>query len=238
MKWLCWKQLCLFCMLGILLFSVPEICYAAGQKQPPVAAVYDDGAALLEEEADWIKGIAKKFSEKSGWNIIVASCADAAGRKAETVCQEYFNDCTNGDDGISLLIDLDNREVYLATAGSAISYLDDERLGRILDEASAAAKQEDYAQCFFLMLSGAERAYDAGPVEQNKIFFVILAAVLVLIVTVLRSFFGRPPSDTSTGGTYRRRYRRYGPAPAGRSGAGRARTGAGGRRFGGGGRKF
>ena len=226
------------CAAAVLLLFVPEDMRAAQTGQLPVAAVYDDGAVLLEEEADWLKGIAKKFSDESGWNVILASCANANGRSAQRVCQEYFNDCSAGDDGISLLVDLDNREIYLATAGSAISYIDDERLDKILDEASAAVKKEDYAQCFYLMLSGAQRAYEAGPVRTKKIFFVVLSVALVLFVTVLRSIFGRPPTGAAGGGIYRRRYRRYGTASSRQGGAGRTRAGAGGRRFGGGGRKF
>lgn len=140
-KWINYFWCSVICMLLVgLTGSFP--CFAeTGQRNGNVTIV-DEAAVLMEEEADWLKSVAMELSEKSGWNVIVASCQDAGGKTAQTVCEENFNRYTADENGISCLVDLDNHEIYLATAGEAISYLSDDRINRILDEAYQAAARK------------------------------------------------------------------------------------------------
>lgn len=218
--------------------------------------VLDDANILMEEEADWLKEIAGTLSKASGWNIVVATCSDAGGKTAQTVCEEYFNRYTAGDDGISCLVDLDNRELYLATAGKAQLYLTDARLDEILEKSYAAAEQEDYTQALYLMLYESDQAHTKGIPENVKIAeepdgmglvksLGSLAGSICLAGGIIWAVARRRPSggQLPTGQTrYRRRYYRRPPAartnvkrPANRS---TVHRGAGGRKFGGRGRKF
>ncbi len=125
------------------------------------ARVLDDAGVLMEEEADWLKEVAEKLAQKSGWGVVLATCQDADGKTARTVCEEYFNEYGGGDDGVSCLVDLDNREIYIATAGEAIRCISDRRIEEILDSAYVAVSRQDYAQCLYLMTLGAKNAYEA-----------------------------------------------------------------------------
>ena len=240
--------LCVF--LSVLLLTGALICGAEEVQEKGAVTVTDDAQVLMEEEADWLKSIAEALSEKSGWSVVVATCSDAGGKKAQTVCEENFNRYTAGDDGISCLVDLDNRELYLATAGDALLYLNDSRLDQILEDAHAAAEKEDYAQALYLMLTESEQNYLKGIPEgaktKGEMSGIASAAgglaVMILVAgggLLLGRIVRRRPSARQTG--YRRNYRRPPNAsakssrPANRS---TVRTGAGGRKFGGRGRKF
>lgn len=227
-------------------------CWAGEAEKAPGVTVADDANVLMEEEADWLKGIAQALSEKSGWSVVAATCSDAGGKKAQTLCEEYFNKYTTGDDGISCLVDLDNGELYLATAGEAQLYLTDSRLDNILEKAHAAAQKEDYTQALYLMMYESDQAYTRGMPEDVKvtdegankpgtigsIAFMAVAAVGGFILgKIVR---GRTKGKRA--GYYRRPYRRPPNAasrrtsrPANRS---TVHRGAGGRKFGGRGRKF
>ena len=60
------------------------------------------------------------------------------------------------------LIDMDNREVTVSTAGEAIYYLNDDRIDDILDNCYDYVVDGEYASCFSSMLSDAEYYYEVG----------------------------------------------------------------------------
>ncbi len=241
------KSVLLCAFFSVILFAGGFCCKAEEAQGQKNATVVDEAAVLMEEEADWLKSIAETLSDKSGWSVVVATCKDAGGKSAQTVCEEFFNQYTAGENGIGCLADLDNRELYLATAGTAQQYLTDERLDQILEEAHAAAEEADYAQALYLMLYGADQNFTKGipegvtPEKKDSGWMgnVINLAVLVLAAggsfvlgkmvrsrsSIGRQRYRRPPNHTAKGGR----------RPAGKSSV---HTGAGGRRFGGRGKKF
>lgn len=169
-----WKSLVwgigAFCM--VMCAGAATDCRAEAFEAEERVTVVDDAGLLMEEEVDWLKETAVEFTEKSDWNIIVATCDDAAGNTAQTVCEDYFNAYTTGDDGISCLIDMDNREIYIATAGEAQLYLNDARIDTILDTAFEAVADGDYSECLYLMLVKSSEAYDRGIPENAQIYDV------------------------------------------------------------------
>ena len=146
----------IICQIGVFL-----LVFLAGAGNIPAeetsedaaVTVADDAGLLMEEEADWLK-----------------STAD--GKSAQTVCEDYFNEYTAGNNGISCLVDMDNREIYIATAGMAQYYLNDDTVDYILDEAYEAVSEEDYAQCLYLMVLRSSEAYDDGIPDNATIYNV------------------------------------------------------------------
>lgn len=148
-------------MAFVLMMTVYGVDSRAGEN-PPTVVVEDEAGLLMEEEVDWLETEAKKVADKSDWNMVIATCEDADGDSAQNVCQKFFNEFTHGENGISCLIDMDNREIEIATAGNAIWYLNDERIDEILDEAYEAVSKEDYAQCLYLMILRSGEMFDKG----------------------------------------------------------------------------
>lgn len=239
---------CCVLLAAILLacFARTQDCMAKEGRKKEAVTVKDDGMLLMEEEADWLKDIASGLAEKSGWSIVAATCADAAGKTAQTTCEEYFNSYADGDDGISCLIDMENREIYLATAGEAIRYLTDERIDSILDRAQSAVSGGDYAQCLYLMILGADQAYEAGEgkgkVPLSRIVSVISAVLAVLFYKWFRGRRGRDffdgQDEALRSARHIARRSRMRQQRSGRPPRSRTHIGSGGRKFGGGGRKF
>lgn len=170
-----WKKtwgylLCGFGCLLLLLALDGFSCRAGETKTPGQITVADDASLLSEEEAKRLKSAAEELAGESGWNVIAATCDDAAGKSARTLCEDYFNTYTAGDDGVSCLIDMDNREIYLSTAGEAICYLTDSRIDDILDDAYEAVSEGDYSECLYRMLTGVKAAYQRGMPDNLKIY--------------------------------------------------------------------
>lgn len=149
-------------------FTVPVDVLAT--EAAPAAVMIDEASLLMEEERDWLKSEALALSEKSGWNVILSTCDDANGESAQYVCEDTFNTCTTGDDGVSCLIDMDNREIYIATAGEAQLYLTDDRIDDILDEAYEAVADGDYSECLYIMVYRISEYYDSGIPQDVEIY--------------------------------------------------------------------
>ncbi len=166
-----WKRILSGIGSFLIVFAAGAFGCMAEEKTPEnLVTVADDASLLMEEEVDWLESVAAEFAEKSDWNIVVATCQDAGGKTAQTVCEDNFNTYTTGEDGISCLLDMDNREIYIATAGEAQLYLNDSRIDSVLDEAYKAVSDGDYCQCLYLMVLRSSEAYDLGIPENAQIY--------------------------------------------------------------------
>ena len=226
-----------------LLLAGTSSCMAAVQKEE--VTVIDEASILMEEEADWLRETAKRLSEKSGFSVVVATCSDAKGKSAKEAAEGNFNAYAKGEDGISCLVDMDNREIYFTTAGKAMRYFSDAKIDEILDESYEAVLDEDYAQCLYLMLLRSEEAYEAGP---NRNIGTVAGTAAAGVIAALIGFFGiwkrkrrKSYADPLVMGEKEarpmRRVRRY-KRPMGNGRARTTRTRTGGRSFRGGGRRF
>ncbi len=156
------KQVISLFML-VLLFS--------GAAQTAVMAdtagnVYDDAGLLDSEETEDVNSGIDALKSKTGWEVFAVTTDNAQGKTADAYADDFYDGLTSEDShGIALLIDMDNREVYISTYGEAIRYLTDARIEDILDEAFGYAGSAEYGQCFLTMLNGVERSYDNGIVK-------------------------------------------------------------------------
>ena len=113
------------------------------------------------------------------------------------------------EDGVAIVIDMDNRQIYISTCGIAIRYLTDERIDRILDDAYGDISDGEYKACLATMLDGVKRYYEDGipngqynyDTETGKVsryrsitlveFLVALALGIVCSVIVWLSVVGK-----------------------------------------------
>ena len=125
-------------------------------------AVYDDAALLSDEEQQSLSEEITNLQETTGWEIFVLTTEDAQGKTAREYADDFYDTTATGDDGVVFLIDMDNREVTISTAGEAIYYLNDDRIDDILDNCYDYVVDGEYASCFSSMLSDAEYYYEVG----------------------------------------------------------------------------
>lgn len=188
--------------------------------------VYDyAGLMSLDEVADLEMQIAD-MKEKTEWDIFAVTTDYAEGKSAMAYADDFYDERTAEDsDGILVLIDMDNREIYISTCGKAIRYLTDARIERILDDGFYYVSNGDYASCLSAMLSTAEYYYDAGIQENQYNYDVETGAVseyrvltwmevvpvfLLAALVGLAIFLGVKRSYSMKGGRYDYPYMKYG----------------------------
>lgn len=130
--------------------------------------VYDDAELLTESEIGALNEDIAVLEERSGWNVYAVTTADAQGKSASAYADDFFDEHSpEQEDGVAVLIDMDNREIAISTGGEAIRYLTDERITHILDEAYSDISDGRYKDCLETMLEGTTEYYDAG-IEEGQ----------------------------------------------------------------------
>lgn len=125
-------------------------------------AVYDNASLLTEDEKQSLSEKVVSLEQKTNWDIYVLTTEDAEGKTSRAVADDFYDANASGESGVVLLIDMDNREVTVSTAGDAIYYLNDDRIDDILDDGYAYVADGEYDECFSVMLSDVEYYYDKG----------------------------------------------------------------------------
>lgn len=148
----------LFLLLVAMLLSGGTAVTAAQEGN-----VYDDAELLSDSEKSALNGQITALQEKSGWNVYAVTTADAGGRSATAYADDFFDaHSPEQENGVAVLIDMDNREITISTCGEAIRYLTDDRIDSILNDAYNDVSDGAYGACLMTMVAGAADAYDAG----------------------------------------------------------------------------
>lgn len=141
--------------------------------------VYDYAGLLSADEISALEMQIADMKEKTGWDIFAVTTYDAEGKSSMVYADDFYDERTAEDsDGILVLIDMDNREIYVSTCGKAIRYLTDARIERILDDGFYYVSNGEYASCLSAMLESVEYYYDAGIQEDQYNYDVETGAVL------------------------------------------------------------
>lgn len=138
-------------------------------------ASIEDQADLLDEwEEENLLEMAAELSEETGFEIRLVTTDLAGGMSTQEYAENYFESLTSdGPDeasGGSYVIDMDNREFYVATYGKLQYYLTDSRLDTLLDNAYDAISGGDYEATFESMLEDTEDYYRRGIQDGTRIY--------------------------------------------------------------------
>lgn len=129
--------------------------------------VSDNAGLMSESEIQSIELKISQLETKTGWEIFVVTIDDAGSSTTMEYNENWLNDHLTGDDGVSYIIDMDNREYYISTTGETIRYLTNDRIDIILDAGADYIGSGDYAGVFEAMLSKTEAYYRAGIPEDQ-----------------------------------------------------------------------
>lgn len=174
-------------LIAVLLFVVCNSSVSAAQE----GNVYDQANLLTEVELRTLNENITALSEETGWNIYAVTTSDAQGKSATAYADDFFDEHSpEQEDGVALLIDMDNREITISTCGEAIRYLTDTRIDVILDKAYINISNGEYGACLTTMVDGVAEAYrkkietgqynydsDTGEVSKYKQLTVMEAAL-------------------------------------------------------------
>lgn len=110
--------------------------------------VYDDAQLFTADEIDTLQKMCVGSAEGTKLDIAVATVDDTNGKSSMKYAEDFYDDNGLGYDqgasGLILLIDMDNREIYISTAGIAIQYFNDDDIEDILTDLDDYMAYGDY----------------------------------------------------------------------------------------------
>ena len=141
-----------------------ELIYASGSR---LASVEDRAQLLTEEEETELLKQAAELSQKTGYELRLVTTDRTEGKTTQQFAEAYFESLTDDGpetaSGASYVIDMDNRQIYIATYGGLQYYLTDARVDTLLDHAYEYVSEGEYDQTFESMLKDTGRLQEGNP---------------------------------------------------------------------------
>lgn len=137
--------------------------------------VFDDASLLEGNQEQYLQEQIKQLSKKYETDIAIVTTNDTFGKNSGEYAQSFYMENNMGYEdtrevdksGIVYLIDMYNREVYVATSGKARLLLTDGDVDKLTDNAVTYLKEGDYFEAcnhFLLLFSD----YASKNVDKNK----------------------------------------------------------------------
>ena len=152
------------CMAAILtvLFS-----FSAMALEKDSTLRVDDGAALFTtEETKQLEEQIAALRKEMNMDVAVVTADDTGGLSSEEFAdRSYENDgygVEKNHSGVLLLLDMDNRQLYVSTEGAMVRFLTDERIETMMDHAIPYMQQGDHAGAAAQMLKDVQAFYHKG----------------------------------------------------------------------------
>lgn len=186
--------LCLLGMIGLSSLSIaPVEVKAEGQYVYDQANLLDHTANLKREITD--------LRNQLKIDIVIVTTNNTRGKSARSYADDFYDEHDFGydkprGDGVLFLIDMDNREAYISTCGSAIYYFTDRRIDQALDAIVNALKRQDYDGACEEFLQYTKQYMQQDPYKapsygerltkilQRYWFFILLLSVVIAGITV------------------------------------------------------
>ena len=138
------------CLLSLCLLLLCPIAVLADGSQ-----IYDYAGILSDSDISRLSEEIDRAETYTGWHICVGTTDDAGGLSTMAYADRLYEECYGiNTDGISLVIDLDNRQYYISTSGAATDAIN-RSTEKILDAGESAISAGNYYGCLSNMLSTA-----------------------------------------------------------------------------------
>ncbi len=149
-----------FIITMILIILLGINAYAIDQK------VYDEADLFSEAEEDALQMKAVELSEKLSLDIVILTIMDNKGKTSRDYADDFYDEngfgYGEGYDGLILLINMEDREVYISTCGKAIEYFTDARIDGVLDKVYIYLTEGNYSQGAEAFLTEVEHYVQKG----------------------------------------------------------------------------
>ena len=112
--------------------------------------VFDNAGLFTNAQQQDINADIHKLILKYKQDIVIVTILDAEGKSSMTYADDYYG--YNGFgigpnyDGLLLLLDMDNREFFITTSGSAIKIFNDAKIDNMLENIYRYVTKADYAR--------------------------------------------------------------------------------------------
>lgn len=122
---------------------------ATAETAPTKRRVFDAASIFTAEQNSALNNKTLELINKYQQDVVIVTVSDTQGKSAMVYADDYYdaNDFGIGPDfdGLLLLIDMDNREIFITTTGKSIKIFNDAKIERMLDHIFTPVSRNDYA---------------------------------------------------------------------------------------------
>lgn len=141
-KW-CWKAVIILVTVIGLAHGIVLNAFAQERR------VFDQAGLFSADEAEDLEEQIAGIMQGTNMDLVVVTTEDAQGKSARDYADDFYDEGGFGvgkdASGVLFLIDMDNREICISTAGAMQRFLTDSRIESMLDHAYDCVQQGDYA---------------------------------------------------------------------------------------------
>lgn len=136
--------------------------------------VVDDAGLFGGSQLQDLEGRASALSAQLKMDVVIVTADDTGGQTSTQYSNDFFeyNGYGQGNDydGVLFLIDMDNRELAIATSGVAIRYFTDDRIELMLDNVFVYTPSDDYYSAALAFLDAVSYWHAQGiPDDQHNV---------------------------------------------------------------------
>ena len=106
--------------------------------------VYDFADILTKDEEDKLYKHVKNFVDGANMDYVIVTTSKNNKASASKYARDFYDYNDFSNDGILLLIDMDNRSIYMLTSGNAYNLFPDSRMKPILENVFSKIKEKKY----------------------------------------------------------------------------------------------
>lgn len=164
--------------------------------------VVDKATLFSDEEINSLESSINKISHKYNMDIVIVTTNDNQGKSSKEYADDFFDYEGYGlgdkNSGILMLINMDDREVYISTSGNGERYFTDSRVDNILDDVYSYLSNGNYSKGAEVFLKDTSYYLEKGipsnqyTVDENgdivlsteaKIKRVFIALLIALVIS-------------------------------------------------------
>ena len=191
----------IFLVLLLFLYSLPVL--AAGRER-----LIDENNLLTEEEKEILTGRINEASSRNGIDIVILTTESLDGERSEAYADDYYDENGYSEDGILLLVAMEEREYAISTKGTPMYVFTQDALRSIEDDFLPDLSDGYYYEAFDSFISnvdtyyyqhkdddfsqyenGANESYTDGDREEEKSSGILKYFPISAILGVVFSFF-------------------------------------------------
>lgn len=147
----------------------------------PAQRIYDYADLLTDEEEASLKEQASSIAEEYEMDVAIVLTDKIEGLSSAAYADDFYdyNDfgCGEGDDGLLMLVNMADREIWITTYGTAISYFPDDKIDDITESVAMYLGDGAYYKASKIFLSETEDTVRKDPTGTTTDFQVEPSAV-------------------------------------------------------------
>ena len=169
--------------------------------------VYDFADLLTDIEEEKLFNLVDTYIDNTKYDLVLVTINENSKNSSKEYADDFFDynefGINSSRNGVLILIDMDNRELYISTSGYAIKMYDNYRIESILDSGYSYITNEEYYLTFSSMINSLTNYYEADFPNSNQnieineygdiIFIkyipyevvVIIAIIITIIVSLI-----------------------------------------------------